>query len=91
MSEQNTSPSEENMTNSGSDELHADIVNRLAFAALNEQRRTRRWNIFFKGLFFAYFLIILLMIYLPVDNGKKLTTGKHTALVEVNGIIGRLR
>jgi len=87
MSEQNTSPSEKNAAASGSEELHADIVNRLAFAALNEQRRTRRWNIFFKGLFFAYFLVILLMIYLPVDSSSKLTTGKHTALIEINGVI----
>lgn len=87
MSEQNTSPSEDKVASTRSDDLPTDIVNRLAFAALNEQRRTRRWNIFFKGLFFAYFLIILLMIYLPVDSSKKLTTGKHTALVEVNGII----
>lgn len=87
MSEQNTSSSEKNAAASGSEELHADIVNRLAFAALNEQRRTRRWNIFFKGLFFAYFLVILLMIYLPADSGAKLTTGKHTALIEINGVI----
>ncbi|MGD8483605.1 MAG: signal peptide peptidase SppA [Thioalkalispiraceae bacterium] len=76
--------------NSASNEtkdLHSDIVNRLAFAALNEQRRSRRWNIFFKALFFSYFLLILLMIYFPVEKGAKLTTGKHTALIEVNGII----
>ena len=30
-----------------------DIVNRLAFAALNEQRRSRRWSIFFKTLFLS--------------------------------------
>lgn len=71
-----------------SQQQNTDIVNRLAFAALNEQRRTRRWNIFFKGLLFAYLFLIMLMIYLPADkSGAKLTVGKHTALVEVNGVI----
>lgn len=77
MSEQETNPTQQN----------TDIVNRLAFAALNEQRRTRRWNIFFKGLLFAYLFLIMLMIYLPTDKSAKLSVGKHTALVEVSGVI----
>lgn len=65
-----------------------DVINRLAFAALNEQRRSRRWNIFFKSLLFAYLLLVLVMIYLP--GGVEQTTlksGKYTGLVEVNGVI----
>ncbi len=49
--------------NNASQQQNADIINRLAFAALNEQRRTRRWNIFFKGLLFAYLFLIMLMIH----------------------------
>jgi protease-4 len=64
-----------------------DIVNRLAFAALNEQRRSRRWNIFFKSLFLAYLFLIFFAIYLPQETGKGLSVGKHTALVEVKGVI----
>lgn len=65
-----------------------DIINRLAFAALNEQRRSRRWNIFFKSLFFGYLLLILLMVYLPGGADKAtLKTGRHTALIEINGVI----
>lgn len=65
-----------------------DVINRLAFAALNEQRRSRRWNIFFKSLLFGYLLLILLMLYLPGAVDKtKLKTGKHTALIEINGVI----
>lgn len=79
MSEQENNPLHQQNT---------EIINRLAFAALNEQRRTRRWNIFFKGLLFAYLFLIMLMIYLPTDKtGGKLTVGKHTALVDVNGVI----
>lgn len=61
------------------------LVQRLVFAAYNEQRRARRWGIFFKSLAFVY-LFALLLIYLPKDT-TGITVGKHTALVDVQGII----
>ena len=63
-----------------------DLVNRLAFSAINEQRRSRRWSIFFKSSFLLY-LIILLIIYIPNKTGE-LHIGPHTALVELSGPIG---
>ncbi|WP_455206696.1 S49 family peptidase [Kaarinaea lacus] len=64
-----------------------DILNRLAFATLNEQRRARRWNVFFKALAFIY--IGALLFYIPSDLGQKgIAGGKHTAIIEVNGAIG---
>lgn len=61
-------------------------IERLAAAALQEQRRARRWGIFFKLLTFAYITVILVM---AVDWKEGVEgTGKHTALVEVSGIIG---
>lgn len=65
-----------------------DLIARLAFASLNEQRRTRRWNIFFKAIFLAYLLIVLLIILVPEERGgAALTTGKHTALIDIRGVI----
>ncbi|MDX1824037.1 MAG: S49 family peptidase [Thiohalomonadales bacterium] len=64
-----------------------DIVNRLAFAALNEQRRSRRWNIFFKTLFLAYLFLVFFALYLPEEPGKGISVGKHTAVVELSGMI----
>jgi len=61
------------------------VIERLAGAALQEQRRARRWGIFFKLLTFAYVTVIILM---AVDWGTRgATSGKHTALVEVSGVI----
>jgi len=61
------------------------VIERLAGAALHEQRRARRWGIFFKLLTFAYVTVIILM---AVDWGTRgQTSGKHTALVEVSGVI----
>ena len=49
----------------GDGSAHRDLVNRLAFAAVNEQRRARRWNVFFKALL-AIYLAILMLAY-PVS------------------------
>ena len=35
-----------------------EIVEKLAFAAVKEQTRARRWNVFFKSLFFVYLFAI---------------------------------
>jgi len=70
----------------GDKDWERDVVNRLAFAALNEQRRARRWNVFFKSLFFIY--LFVLFFYVPMEWGDAtITTGKHTALVELDGVI----
>jgi len=69
------------------DSWQQDLVNRLAFAALNEQRRARRWNVFFKGLL-ALYLLALLFLYMPADWSSLGTIAdKHTALVELKGAI----
>lgn len=61
-------------------------IERLAGAALQEQRRARRWGIFFKLLTFAYITVIIVM---AVDWRKGIDSrDKHTALIEVSGIIG---
>jgi protease-4 len=62
------------------------MIERLAGAALQEQRRARRWGIFFKLLTFAYITVILLMALDWTGPGDGLD-GKHTALVEVSGVI----
>jgi protease-4 len=64
-----------------------DVLNRLAFATLNEQRRARRWSVFFKLLLFIYFGAVL--FYVPgSDWGEvELAGGKHTALIDIEGVI----
>jgi len=65
-----------------------DVVNRLAFAALNEQRRARRWRVFFLSLFMAYLFSIFFAIYLPDSGGRGgISVGKHTALIDIKGVI----
>jgi len=63
-----------------------DLLNRLAFASLAEQRRTRRWNMVFKFGMLTY-LVVLLLLYLPGQWFESDADEPHTALVNVRGII----
>jgi protease-4 len=70
------------------EQWQADIISKLAFSAVTEQRRRRRWSIFFKSLFFSYLLIIFIMVYTSSDGSSNLgKANEHTALVEVQGVI----
>lgn len=71
-----------------SEEAHwqRDLLNRLAFASLAEQRRARRWNMAFKFGFLAY-LVVLLLVYLPGKWFDSPADEPHTALVDVRGVI----
>jgi protease-4 len=62
------------------------LIEKLAGAALKEQRRARRWGIFFKLLGFAY-LAILLVLLVDWRGPDGLVAGKHSALVDVVGVI----
>jgi len=63
-----------------------EVLERIALAGIKEQRASRRWGIFFKLLAFVYVTTLLLF---AVDWKKTdgMSDGKHTALVEVSGII----
>jgi len=61
------------------------VIEKLALEALKEQRRGRRWGIFFKLLAFAY-ITFLLIAFTDLGRGDR-SSDKHTALVEVAGVI----
>ena len=73
------------MTDNGG-QWERGLVEKLATAALKEQRRARMWGIFFKLLGFAY-LTILLMLAFGWSEKSVEVGGKHTALVELDGLI----
>ena len=64
-----------------------DAILKLANAGLQEQRRARRWGIFFKVLGFAYLFLILFSLggWNKTDTG--LSSERHTALVDLVGVI----
>jgi protease IV len=63
------------------------VLEKVALAAITEQRRARRWGIFFKLLIFGY-LCILLIVAMGWMGKKEGVHEKHTALVEISGVIG---
>ena len=68
------------------DSWERDIVTQLAESSLKEQRRSRRWGVFFKLLTFAY-IGALVFIFGDASLSEIKLDEKHTALVELNGII----
>ncbi len=63
------------------------LVSELAREVLKEQRRNRRWGIFFK-LIFAIYIAIFFAVYV-FENFSLSSFGdrKHTALIEITGVI----
>ncbi len=62
------------------------VLEKVALAAIDEQRRARRWGIFFKLLGFAY-LAILLAAVIDWSALSPDKAGRHTALIDVQGVI----
>jgi protease-4 len=67
------------------------VLEKVALKAIEEQRRSRQWSALFKLLWFAFALLIVASalgwIGRP-DKDSSATLGKHTAVVDVEGVIG---
>jgi protease-4 len=63
------------------------VIEKLALEALKEQRRARRWGIFFKVLTFAYLTFLLILLLDWRGDAERFAGTKHTALVDVVGVI----
>ena len=63
------------------------VASAFAREALREQRLARRWNTFFKALFFLYLLAILVLSIPNLSRGTWLIGEKFTALVDLQGVI----
>ncbi len=68
-------------------EFERRLVDRIAFEFLREQRRARRWGVFFKFLAFAYVSVFVLMSLPAKFNWQALTREPITALVDLQGVI----
>lgn len=67
------------------------VLEKVALKAIEEQRRSRQWNALFKLLWFTFAFLILASFLGWIgrpDMDAAVTIGKHTAVVDVEGIIG---
>lgn len=69
----------------GASSWERKTLEKLAFAALDEQKARRRWSIFFRALGFAYLAVVLIAV---VDWGAGAEhQSRHTALINLQGVI----
>jgi protease-4 len=64
-----------------------DVLEKLALATLQEQRRARHWSIFFKVLWFIFLFALLYLAFGWYEKGETAAAGEHTALVTLDGVI----
>jgi protease-4 len=80
-----------NQDSSQSTEQQQKVVDRLVFAALTEQRRARRWRVFFMLFFIVYLSVVTITLMSAGDPGAgvagKADGEQHTALVKLSGVI----
>ena len=64
------------------------LIERMVMSAQDEQRKSRRWGIFFKLLTLGYLVVALLVFSAGKwSDGVPGSSKDHTALVDLNGII----
>jgi protease-4 len=86
MTELPTRSQEGPSTRNGTPPWERELLERLAFAAVTEQRRARRWGIFFKLLLVAYLVALLALSWPDLLEAPAMVT-EHTALVDLDGVI----
>lgn len=94
-SEQNTSETDQWMgervdqeKSKNSPHWERELLEKLSSAALVEQRRARRWGIFFKSLLVLYVVFISVMAFRNTFfDSASTNTQDHTALVRLEGTI----
>lgn len=64
------------------------LIEKTLLSMQTEQRRSRRWGIFFKSLVFIYLFSLLFLFRAPMDTDAMPSGGKpHTALIDLRGPI----
>lgn len=64
------------------------VLEKLALAAVTEQRRARRWGVFFKMLMFIYLIVVGSVAFYPrFEGGMSGGDKEHTAVIDVIGVI----
>jgi protease-4 len=67
------------------------VLEKVALQAIQEQRRSRQWSALFKLLWFLFAFLVLAALLgwigRPDKDAAAMSVGRHTALVELEGVI----
>jgi len=64
-----------------------EVLQKLLFETLKEQRRSRRWSLFFKLAFLIYVIFALVAIRSDWSQPAVTTKDEHVALIDIHGPI----
>jgi protease-4 len=64
-----------------------DVLERLMFATLREQRDARRWRIFFRMIWLLLFILLVAGVWAGGKTDKTGLAARHTAVVNLRGVI----
>lgn len=70
------------------------LLEKVLMASVVEQRRSRRWSIFFKLIFLSYFVLLFALMSRSCSTDEALTGGRataHLAVIDIDGEIGGSR
>jgi len=80
------------MTDDASPQWERAVLEKVALRALEEQRRARQWGAIFRLLWFILAFMVLSVwvgwIGRPDKDSLSASSGKHTALIDLDGVIG---
>ncbi|NDB19121.1 MAG: S49 family peptidase, partial [Actinobacteria bacterium] len=88
----NDAPSSVSRSSTGAVEANSPsserlILERVLLATVEEQRRARRWRIFFRFAWMGLVLLAALLWYKGAAGPHMGGPGRHTALVDIRGLI----
>jgi protease-4 len=64
------------------------LIEKVLMEMQGEQRRTRRWGIFFKLMFLVYIFALLWLVRMPTEGlDNAASAPNYAAVIEVNGVI----
>ena len=75
----------DNSANSTSPQWERQTLQKVLLEHITEQRRARRWNLFFRLILVG---IVIWLFYGSYNSDNQTTNQAHTALIEVDGEIG---
>ena len=75
-------------TEQNSSKWEHEVLEKLAFQSLKEQKRNRFWSVFFKSLTFIWLFLMLFYMLNWIGGASGNSSEDHTALIDIQGEIG---